>query len=114
MIGAKAGPDVCQVRSETESPCARPATVKIRGVSFCERCAWELESYAVVGDLAQAQALISGWIREARRLRNDLLVEALEQIQTEFATRFAEAERRLRVAEYESRRTEGTPQEVAR
>jgi hypothetical protein len=114
VIGAKTGLDACQMRSGTESPCARPAAVRVRGIPFCERCARELDSYAAIGDLAQAQVMISGWTREARRLRNDPLVEALEQIQKEFAGRFAEAGRRLRVAEYESRSAEGTLQEATR
>lgn len=115
VIGAKTGLAVCQVRSGTESPCTRPAAVWIRGIPFCETCAWELESYAVIGDLTQAQAMVSAWTREARRLGNDLLVEALERVQEAFAARLAEAGRRLRVAEYESRGARGgTPQKVAR
>jgi hypothetical protein len=42
----------CQVRSATESPCLRPAVMKIRGVPFCELCAGEQERYAAIGELA--------------------------------------------------------------
>jgi hypothetical protein len=44
----------CQVRSGTERPCQRPAVVKIRGVSFCERCAREQEAYFTIGELTEA------------------------------------------------------------
>lgn len=112
MTGAKTEPDVCEVRSGTESPCTRPAAVRMLGIPFRERCARELESYAAIGDLAQA--MVSACTREARRLRNDLLVEALERVQKELAGRFAEAGRCLREAGYEPHSAEGTPQEVAR
>ena len=49
----------CQVRSETDNPCLRPAVVEIGGVPFCERCAHEQETYFVVGELTQA--LTSDW-----------------------------------------------------
>ncbi len=58
--------------------------------------------------------MVSAWTREAGRLRNDLLVDALERVQEEFAGRFAEAGRTLREARNEPRSAEGTPQEVAR
>jgi hypothetical protein len=59
--------------------------------------------------------MVSAWTREARRLGNDLLVEALKRVQEAFAARLDEAGRRLRVAEYESRGARaGTPQKVAR
>lgn len=44
-------PKVCWVRSATDDPCGRPATVEIMGVPFCERCAREQEEYAAIGAL---------------------------------------------------------------
>lgn len=43
----------CQVGSETDRPCPRPATVRVLGVPFCERCAREQEAYFAVGELTQ-------------------------------------------------------------
>jgi hypothetical protein len=44
----------CQVRSETDNPCGRPASVPIRGVLFCEPCAREQEGYFTIGELTEA------------------------------------------------------------
>ncbi len=49
---------LCQVRSETNNPCARPAAVKIRGVPFCEPCAREQEAYFTLGELTEAPGLL--------------------------------------------------------
>ena len=54
MIGETTQPRVCQVRSQTESPCGRPATTAVLGVLLCERCAREQEGYFAVGELTQA------------------------------------------------------------
>ena len=54
MGEAATGLGSCQVRSETESPCLRPATVEIGGVPFCELCARDQEAYFAVGTLTQA------------------------------------------------------------
>ena len=43
----------CQVRRGTDYPCQRPATVKIRGVPFCEPCAHEQEAYFAIGELTE-------------------------------------------------------------
>ncbi len=51
----------CQVRSETDSPCLRPAAVEIGGVPFCERCAHEQEAYFAVGELTQAPTSDRTW-----------------------------------------------------
>jgi hypothetical protein len=44
----------CQVRSETESPCLRPAAVEIGGIPFCKSCARDQEAYFAIGELTQA------------------------------------------------------------
>jgi hypothetical protein len=45
----------CQVRSGTDLPCGRPASVRMLGVLFCERCAREQEAYFAIGDLTRAR-----------------------------------------------------------
>ncbi len=55
----------CQVRIETDNPCPYPATVKIRGVSFCEWCAREQVAYFLIGELTQPQALDEGLLAKA-------------------------------------------------
>jgi hypothetical protein len=51
---AELGP--CQVRSETDHPCPRPAVIKIQGTPFCEPCAREQDAYFAIGELTQALA----------------------------------------------------------
>jgi hypothetical protein len=46
-------PEPCQVRSGTDNPCRRLASVRIGGVSFCEPCAREQEAYFTVGELTE-------------------------------------------------------------
>ncbi len=46
-------PEPCQVRSGTDDPCYRPASVRIGGVPFCEPCAREQEAYFAVGELTE-------------------------------------------------------------
>lgn len=46
-------PEPCQVRSGTDNPCRRPASVRIGGVSFCEPCAREQEAYFAIGELTE-------------------------------------------------------------
>ena len=87
----------CWVRSETDHPCDRPAVVEIMGVPFCGPHAREQETCFAVGQLAEAQGLVAGWERRARDLGNEPLAEALESMQQEFAVRFAEESKRLRV-----------------
>ncbi len=53
MIGETTQPRVCQVRSQTEAPCGRPAATTVLGVLLCERCAREQERYFAVGELTQ-------------------------------------------------------------
>ena len=53
MIQAATKRVPCQVRSRTESPCLHRAVVKIRGISFCEACAREQETYFAIGELTR-------------------------------------------------------------
>lgn len=89
---------VCRKGSGTMSPCVRSATVEVAGVPLCERCADEYSLYSLMGDLAQAQSLLSEWGRRARELRNKPLVEALERTQVDLSRRFSAAARDLKKA----------------
>lgn len=60
MIEATTQPRLCQVRSQTDLPCGRPAVATILGVRFCERCAREQEDYFAVGELTQVPRGKSG------------------------------------------------------
>ena len=53
-------PGMCQVRSGTARPCARPATAKLQGMPFCERCAREQETYFAIGELTEAGGRVGG------------------------------------------------------
>ena len=46
---------MCQVRSNTDNPCLRPAAMEIWGIPFCERCAREQEAYFAIGKLTQEE-----------------------------------------------------------
>ena len=50
LAGKKAEEGRCQVGSATDSPCARPATVEILRVPFCEQCVREQEAYFALGE----------------------------------------------------------------
>jgi hypothetical protein len=67
LTQATTKPDLCQVRSKTESPCLHRAVVEIRGIRFCEACAREQEAYFAIGELTQ----------ETHGLRSKALGEAL-------------------------------------
>ena len=60
----------CQVGSGTDHPCRRSATVKIRGILFCEPCAREQEAYFTIGELTE----VSGHSDE------ESVVEMLERV----------------------------------
>lgn len=80
-------PKVCWVRSATDDPCGRPATVEIMGVPFCGRCAREHEEYAAIGALTgPASESDLGGLREAS------LVESLRRLRRERARRLAHRE----------------------
>ena len=89
---------ICRKGSGTASPCERPAAVEVAGVPLCERCADEYSLYSLMGDLAQAQSLLSEWGRRARELHNDPLVEALERTNRDLSHRFSAAARDLKKA----------------
>ena len=61
----------CQVRSETDNPCPRPASVTIRGVPFCEPCAREQEAYFTIGELTKG----------SRHFSERALIGELDQMQ---------------------------------
>jgi hypothetical protein len=65
----------CQVRSRTDSPCPRTAEMEIMGVAFCGPCARRQVAYFAIGELTDDEEE-----EEARDLRSDPLVEALERI----------------------------------
>ncbi len=67
-MGELMKPVPCQVRSGTDNPCGRSASVKIRGVPFCEPCAREQEAYFAIGELTEAPEGLRG-------LREGALVE---------------------------------------
>jgi predicted Fe-S protein YdhL (DUF1289 family) len=69
-------PALCQVRSETESPCLHRAVVEIRGVAFCGTCAREQEAYFAIGELVA---------EERQGLRSKPLAEALKRMRRERA-----------------------------
>jgi hypothetical protein len=52
-IKAMEAPEPCQVRSGTDHPCYRPASVRIGGLPFCEPCAREQDAYFAVGELTE-------------------------------------------------------------
>jgi len=64
-------PVPCQVRSGTDNPCGRPASVKIWGVPFCEPCACEQEAYFTIGELTEG----------SRRFYERALLGELDQMQ---------------------------------
>ena len=73
MSEAMTKAEPCQVRSRTESPRPRTAEVEILGVAFCGPCARRQEAYFAIGELTDDE-------EEARDLRSEPLVEALERI----------------------------------
>jgi hypothetical protein len=69
-------PGRCQVRSRTESPCARRAEVEILGVAFCGPCARQQEVYFAIGELTH---------EDGQDLRSKPLAEVLERKRQERA-----------------------------
>ena len=68
---------LCEVRSNTESPCHRRAVVEIGGVAFCGPCAREQEAYFAIGELTQED--------ETQGSGSKLLVDALKRLRQERA-----------------------------
>jgi predicted Fe-S protein YdhL (DUF1289 family) len=77
LIKATTKPDLCQLRSKTESPCLGRAEVEIRGIPFCEACAREQEAYFAIGELTQEE--------KAQGFGSKPLAEALERMRRERA-----------------------------
>lgn len=69
-MNGTSGPEACQVRSKTGSPCPYRAVVEIRGVPFCGECAREQEAYFAIGELTQGK----------QGLRGKALAEALKKM----------------------------------
>jgi hypothetical protein len=80
LTGEVTNPGTCQVRSETDRPCHRPAGVKIWGIHFCEPCAREQEAYFAIGELTQGPS------------SDRKLAEVLDRMQQEFDERMAGTE----------------------
>ena len=78
MTGELTNLGTCQVRSETDRPCHRPAVVEIWSIPFCEQCAREQEAYFAIGELTQGSAT------------DRKLAEALDRVRREFDERMAE------------------------
>ena len=90
---SKLGP--CQVRIETDNPCPRPATAKIRDVPFCERCVREQEAYFAIGNLTQAPATEAAREQPGLRcLSNEPLVGIQDRARWELVQRIIKAVRR--------------------
>lgn len=82
----------CQVGSETNRSCFRPAAVEVRGVPLYERSAYEQEIYLAIGELTQEQT--DGRAKQDQGFRHRRLVVALAQVKHSIARRAAEAEKR--------------------
>jgi hypothetical protein len=73
-MGELMKPVPCQVRSGTDNPCGCPASVKIRGVPFCEPCAREQETYFTIGELTEgsphfSERALIGKLDQMQRMR---------------------------------------------
>jgi hypothetical protein len=75
MIEATTQSGVCQVRSQTDLPCGRPAAATVLRVLLCQRCAREQEGYFAVDELTRvprgreprgAAATRAAWTRLSR------------------------------------------------
>ena len=86
MGEAATGLGSCQVRSETESPCLRPAIVEIGGIPFCERCARDQEAYFAVGEITQALTSDRGCQVQSFH-RDEQLAEMLRRMRRDRADR---------------------------
>jgi hypothetical protein len=67
-LGATEESGRCQVRSETDFPCDRPAAVEILGVRFCDRCSREQEAYFRIGELTQGPRGTRIWSSREERV----------------------------------------------
>jgi hypothetical protein len=70
----------CQVRSGTDLPCGRPASVRMLGVLFCEECAREQDVYFTIGELTQAHDPLTEIVGIHGGYRDGPLIEALGRL----------------------------------
>ena len=102
LTKATMGLGSCQMRSETDRPCPRPAVVEIEGIPFCEPCAREQEVYFEIGELTQS--LATDRTKQARDFSGGeplvgSLLKRLGRMRRELADRTGQAEKeRVKVA----------------
>ena len=91
MAEATSGMDMCQVRSGTDDPCLRLASVEILGVPFCESCAREQEAYFAIGELTRIREPDDGREPWASEPDATSLTEALGRVRRGLARKVAGA-----------------------
>ena len=89
MGEAATGLGSCQVRSETDIPCLRPAAVEIGGIPFCKCCARDQEAYFAVGELTQALTSDRAWQAKSFH-RGEQLFETLRKMRRDKTERTVE------------------------
>lgn len=94
MAGTHKDLGLCQVRSETENPCPRPAVVEIWGLPFCEVCAREQEAYFAIGELTRIQTLATDETRGHPSPSGTALIQALGRVQRDMTRRMSGTHRR--------------------
>ncbi|MGI8911473.1 MAG: hypothetical protein ACR2JR_13125 [Rubrobacteraceae bacterium] len=102
-VETELGTGLCQVRSGTDQPCARPAVEEILGVPFCEHCAREQEAYFAIGELTQAQKLVAEGERGPLNFAAEPLVETLGRMQQQFIGRVSATRKSLGAAKRKAR-----------
>lgn len=80
MTETTGGLGSCQVRSGTDLPCGRSATVRLLGVLFCEECAREQNAYFAIGDLTRRRDPLAEIPGLHGSYRDGPLVEALRAL----------------------------------
>lgn len=80
MTGTVESLGSCQVRSGTDLPCGRPASVRLLGVLFCEECAREQNAYFAIGELTQTRDPLAEIFGIHGSYRDGPLIEALRKL----------------------------------
>ncbi|HSL01593.1 MAG TPA: hypothetical protein VK869_14755 [Rubrobacteraceae bacterium] len=80
MVGTVESSGSCQVRSGTDLPCGRPASVRLLGVLFCEECAREQDAYFAIGELTQTRDPLEEIFGLHGSYRDGPLIEALRKL----------------------------------
>lgn len=80
MTGPTESLGSCQVRSGTDVPCGRPASVGMLGVLFCEECAREQDVYFAIGELTRARDPLAEIVGIHGGYRDGPLIEALRRL----------------------------------